>query len=519
MRGGGGEHNHIDITSYEFKEWTKNLWYFDKDNKQGFESILCASNNAKKGIHPAPYPEDLIERLLKIYSYKNDIVLDPFNGTGTTTAVAYKLNRQFIGIELSKQYCYLALQRLQSNKNDKFIYIKTFDKNTAKLVNNDDIRESLNTFFPYKEAFSPYLIDFLSQRFDCKVDSIFDPFCGVGSSFLSSYTTKCFGFDTNPLAINITIAKLKPLKQESINKAIKLLKTLTLESTSIFDLPQWKSFNKYADKKRFSIIMNFIQAFEKLDSEVYHFIKYVVISNLDKMLDYKKDGNGIKFRQSKIDDITLCLKELLIKALKSKKQFDLQHNKTLSIYNQSSVFGNFDFKVDCVLTSPPYANLFDYFEVYKMELWSSGLIKRYTEWRTLKKSALRNNKNTNLDVNDFINNQILQTTLKNLKNNELEFNTLTMLKNYFYDLQLVLHKCYKTLKSQGFCFIVVGNSCYKGIPIVTDEILANEAQKIGFKFIDLIIARKLNTSSQQMKIIDNKSKLALRESIIVLQKD
>ncbi len=46
-----------DITSQEFKEWTKNIWYFDQDNNQGFESILCVSNNAKKDLHPAPYPE------------------------------------------------------------------------------------------------------------------------------------------------------------------------------------------------------------------------------------------------------------------------------------------------------------------------------------------------------------------------------------------------------------------------------------------------------------------------------
>lgn len=72
-----GDSQNIDISSEEFKEWTKNVWYFDKEKEQGFENILCASNNAKKDLHPAPYPEELIERLLKIYSYKDDIVLDP----------------------------------------------------------------------------------------------------------------------------------------------------------------------------------------------------------------------------------------------------------------------------------------------------------------------------------------------------------------------------------------------------------------------------------------------------------
>ena len=68
-------------------------------------------------------------------------------------------------------------------------------------------------------------------------------------------------------------------------------------------------------------------------------------------------------------------------------------------------------------------------------------------------------------------------------------------------------------------FIVVGNSFYGGLPIITDEILIEEARKIGFKFEELIISRRLSTSSQQMKIIKNEDKTYLRESIIVLRKE
>jgi len=62
--------------------------------------------------HPAMFPEEMPRRLIKLFSYKNDIVLDPFNGAGTTTLVSWKLQRRFIGIDVSKQYCDTALQRL-----------------------------------------------------------------------------------------------------------------------------------------------------------------------------------------------------------------------------------------------------------------------------------------------------------------------------------------------------------------------------------------------------------------------
>lgn len=187
--------------------------------------------------------------------------------------------------------------------------------------------------------------------------------------------------------------------------------------------------------------------------------------------------------------------------------------------NLSSITHKPKDKVDCILTSPPYANLFDYFEIYKMELWSSGIIQSYEDWKKLKKSALRNNKNANLQKTDSINNILLDETLAILESRNLESSTLIMLANYFFDMQKVLKNCFDTLKNNGFCFIVVGNSCYKCVPIKTDEILAKEAENLGFKCQEIIVARKLKTSSQQMKILDSKSKFYLRESIIVLQKE
>lgn len=514
MRGGG---KLIDITSEEFKEWTKNVWYFDKEKKQDFENILCSSNNAKKDLHPAPYPEELIERLLKIYSYKNDIVLDPFNGTGTTTYIANRLNRQFIGIDLSSQYCNIAVERLQKNSNFQEVIVKNYSNLIENLVNNDNILNSLNEVFPYKEAFSPYLIEYLKDKFNFSIKSIYDPFCGVGSSFLNSQTQIIYGCDTSPLAINISKAKLEKLDIKKLQKAEKMVKQF-LKSNKEYPFPQWNSFDKYADKDRFNLIMDFVEFFKDLDSKIYHFVSFLIFCNLEKMLHFKKDGNGIKYRESKIKDVENYLKTLTLKAFELKREFDSKSNKIIKLFNKSSIDYKVKDKVDCILTSPPYANLFDYFEIYKMELWSSKIVKSYDEWKKLKKSALRNNKNANLHQEDIIDNTLLNETINILKDKALETSTLTMLNNYFFDMQKVLKNCFESLKNNGFCFIVVGNSCYKGVPVRTDEILALEAQKLGFKCKEIIVARKLNTSSQQMKIIDSLTKFYLRESIIVLQK-
>lgn len=97
-----GASKDIDITGDEFKNWV----YFKWD--------IAPEKNMKAYDHPAMFPEEIPKRLLKLLSFKNDIVLDPFNGVGTTTAVAKKLERKFIGIDISKEYCKTAEKRLKN---------------------------------------------------------------------------------------------------------------------------------------------------------------------------------------------------------------------------------------------------------------------------------------------------------------------------------------------------------------------------------------------------------------------
>ncbi len=95
-----GSKSDIDITADEFKEWVIGRWTFPPETRM------------KDYHHPAMFPEELPRRLMKLFSYKNDIVLDPFNGAGTTTLAARKLGRRFIGIDVSEQYSHTAIERL-----------------------------------------------------------------------------------------------------------------------------------------------------------------------------------------------------------------------------------------------------------------------------------------------------------------------------------------------------------------------------------------------------------------------
>ena len=89
----------LDI--WEFKEWVNARW------------SIAPERNMKEYGHPAMFPEKLAERVIKLFSFQNDIVLDPFNGVGTTTKVASRLNRHYIGFDVSEKYVEIARKRVE----------------------------------------------------------------------------------------------------------------------------------------------------------------------------------------------------------------------------------------------------------------------------------------------------------------------------------------------------------------------------------------------------------------------
>lgn len=68
--------------------------------------------SAKRIGHPAPFPIALAERVIDLYSYQEDVVLDPFNGAGTTCVAASRLGRKYVGYDNVQSYVDLAVQRL-----------------------------------------------------------------------------------------------------------------------------------------------------------------------------------------------------------------------------------------------------------------------------------------------------------------------------------------------------------------------------------------------------------------------
>lgn len=82
---------------------------------------MVSGNFAERTGHPAQYPERLIERIVGCSTNENDIVLDPFIGSGTTAVVAKKLNRRYIGYEIVPEYVKIAEERIEKCKRGELL--------------------------------------------------------------------------------------------------------------------------------------------------------------------------------------------------------------------------------------------------------------------------------------------------------------------------------------------------------------------------------------------------------------
>lgn len=87
---------------------------------QWFQQIWQGLGGASTKEHPAPYPLELAERLIKMFSFVGDVVLDPFMGTGTTCVAASRCGRDSIGVEIDSHYFAMAKRRLQEGTRDLF---------------------------------------------------------------------------------------------------------------------------------------------------------------------------------------------------------------------------------------------------------------------------------------------------------------------------------------------------------------------------------------------------------------
>lgn len=129
------------ISAEKYQEWFRPIW----------EGVTGASTKD----HPAPYPPKLAERLIRMFSFVGDTVLDPFLGTGTTSVVAAQCGRNSIGVELDSHYFEMALRRIGRESKNLFSKVQIREHRFGTSPKPDATSDSANRRQPRPSATTP----------------------------------------------------------------------------------------------------------------------------------------------------------------------------------------------------------------------------------------------------------------------------------------------------------------------------------------------------------------------------
>jgi DNA modification methylase len=405
-------------------------------------------------------------------------------------------------------------------------------------------RRAVYRWFKYKEAFSAGLIEYLLERCHVSNGILLDPFAGSGTALFAGgdFGLQAEGIELLPIGQLIISTKqlidweLKPKDVERLNFWLR-------------DRP-WIKHNKARPINELRITRGaypqetvramgkFLDASEQENRRVKAVLLFVLLCILESISYTRKDGQYLRWdhrsgrRQGekafdkgeiapfnkamvgKLEEIVTDLNsteapEDLFRTVRKRTEIILHSGSCLTILPQLK-----SHSFDCVVTSPPYCNRYDYTRTYALELAllgvdEKGLAKLRQEMlsctvenRAKDLLALNPNWKTALATADG--HELLQTILAYLES-QREIGLLNnngiprMVRGYFYEMACVIAECARVLKPGAPLIMVNDNVRYAGASVSVDIILSELAELLGFETEHiLVLPNGKGNSSQQM---------------------
>ena len=444
-----------------------------------------------------------------------------------------------IVIKQSKFYEMEACREAIQNIEERFDYVDETD-HFGNLVNFSTAKsEPYQRWVRYREGYSTVLVNELINRSDIDREQFFiaDPMVGSGSTVIAATKNgfDSFGVDVNPYCHLIVGTKLLSPREEDIVFTQEFLLSLpeSYTETKIEHPP----LSEYFPEANLITLLELRERIEQVENGI---AKQILTAGwffiLESCSNRKKDGNGLATRPAPITDVISHFREVVTDIIADYQNHPLGTGEMSKVFTGSaSEFSKFsdEFsrltgkKLGAIIFSPPYANAFDYYESYKMELLF-GQLYNPADYQLHKKEQIRNyrisyGRELHCDypvvellckaINEAIPKKEQMTGKRDARTRLMP----NMLRGYFTDMGKVLNELFIAIEKGGNCYIVVDQSAYVGVIVPTDIILAKIAEDIGFHVKNIIVCRKASTSGQQRKAYPYLG-TTLRESIVCLQK-
>lgn len=399
----------------------------------------------------------------------------------------------------------------------------------------------IHRWYRYKEGFSKDLVHLLLGLFGGKRDRCLDPFGGSGTTALACQESgvACVSAEVNPFVHHVAVVKLRTSYRAKPFKAAlrKVLRHAKADKTTSFPIPAMSTITKSDNRKKWLFrpnvlqsILSFRNAFELVPPLYADLFLVVLAGILPNVGNTTKDGKCVRYKTGWRDK--RITKGDVICAFERRAEMFLEdvtliQERSPRVSNASQCYRSDAMRrlaqmepasVDCVITSPPYLNSFDYTDVYMPELWALGFVKSYADVRRLRLQTFCSHVQVKWAFERLAPTRSLSRLMRAISENGLWNSAIPdMIRGYFLQLTDLLTELKRVLRPDGRIAFVVGTSSYFNIPIQTDLLLIELAEGLGLQLVETRILRQFRQSTQQLAKNGSKGP-SLRESLVVLRK-
>ncbi|MCS7125769.1 MAG: site-specific DNA-methyltransferase [Aigarchaeota archaeon] len=351
----------------------------------------------------------------------------------------------------------------------------------------------VHSWFYFKEGFSRdfvySMINLLKLKTNCRV---LDPFVGSGTTLLTCKEVgiPSVGIDAAPLAVFVSQVKTADYDIQKLKDTAREVFEKKFEKPNLSQVSKFTK--KFFSKPSLEDIIFFREEIRKIEDPVIrNFFTLALMNSAMKVSYAYKDGAVLKVVKKHVPPFRRFFKRVVKKMIRDLKKIDLKPC-TVEVYLGDARKMHFleDESFNAVITSPPYLNKIEYTKVYAIEY--------ELFFGDVKVDPVRS---------------YIGLNPKNIIDQFPELNLPEAAKAYFYDMKLVLEEIYRVLKKKGKAVIVVAGGVFPDRIVESDILLADLAERVGFR-VDRIIAvnKRVATVKRVIKIGE------ARESIIILSK-
>lgn len=385
-----------------------------------------------------------------------------------------------------------------------------------------------------KEAFSPHLVEAAIRAHACETSLVLDPFSGSGTVALTCAENRVasIGIEVNPFLAFLARAKLLQVSNtrfregaEDAREGFRTKSPSSLESFSTF-VPRRGRRGLFQRE----ILRAFDGAWDRSMREppkVRDLTRLALLGAAMDCCNAVRDGKCLRYRKGRAehrftveefdaafrDRVGVIAMDLELLPIRQRSN-EIRLGDARDLVRTEEAF-------NLIVTSPPYLNSFDYTDVYRPELFLGRFVTSMAELRSLRQRTLRSHLQTAWKSpvkSDFGRrySRVIKRLLAaqgQLWNKRLPL----MVQAYFEDMQTVLESCYRLMRRGGGAWLVVSTSSYGGNEIPVDFILAEIAERIGWRVRDIELLRVLRTAGQQWRRFGT-HRPPLRESLVVLER-